>query len=118
VTAVYAFIAQEKADPTSPWSVAEMCRVLGVSRSGFYDWHARTPSQRDVTDRLLAAEIELGVLRAYLWGAAGARLAASAGLPGGPQAGRADHARTRLGRPDRPGASAYHPPRHHARACA
>jgi putative transposase len=58
VTAVYSFIAEEKADAASPWSVAEMCRVLGVSRSGFYDWEARQPSQRDVTDRLLAAEIE------------------------------------------------------------
>ena len=58
MTAVYSFIAEEKADPTSPWSVAQMCRVLQVSRSGFYDWEARQPSQRDVTDRLLAAEIE------------------------------------------------------------
>jgi putative transposase len=58
VTAVYSFIAEEKADAESPWSVAEMCRVLQVSRSGFYDWEARQPSQRDVTDRLLAAEIE------------------------------------------------------------
>jgi putative transposase len=56
VTAVYSFIAEEKADSRSPWSVAEMCRVLQVSRSGFYDWG--TASQRDVTDRLLAAEIE------------------------------------------------------------
>jgi putative transposase len=38
--------------------VAEMCRVLEVSRSGFYDWEARTPSQRHLTDRLLAGEIE------------------------------------------------------------
>jgi transposase InsO family protein len=58
VTAVYEFIAEEKADPASPWSVAMMCRMLEVSRSGFYDWEARQPSQRDVTDRLLAAEIE------------------------------------------------------------
>ena len=58
MTAVYSFIAEEKADPTSPWSVAQMCRVLQVSRSGFYAWEARQPSQRDVTDRLLAAEIE------------------------------------------------------------
>jgi hypothetical protein len=48
VTAVYSFIAEEKADAASPWSVAEMCRVLAVSRSGFYDWEARQPSQRDV----------------------------------------------------------------------
>lgn len=58
MTAVYSFIAEEKADPDAPWSVAQMCRVLEVSRSGFYDWEARQPSQRDVTDRLLAEEIE------------------------------------------------------------
>lgn len=58
MTAVYSFIAEEKADSDSPWSTAEMCRVLQVSRSGFYDWEARQPSQHDVTDRLLAEEIE------------------------------------------------------------
>jgi putative transposase len=58
VIAMYTFIAEEKADPTSPWSTAEMCRVLKVSRSGFYDWQSRPSSDRDVTDRLLAAEIE------------------------------------------------------------
>jgi len=35
VIAAYSFIAEEKADPESPWGVAEMCRVLEVSRSGF-----------------------------------------------------------------------------------
>ncbi len=55
---MYTFIAEEKADPESPWSTAEMCRVLQVSRSGFYDWQSRPPSDRDVTDRVLAAEIE------------------------------------------------------------
>ena len=54
---MYSFIAEEKAD-TSPWSVTEMCRELNVSRSGFYDWEARTPSRHDLDDRLLAAEIE------------------------------------------------------------
>lgn len=58
MTAVYSFVAEEKADHRSPWSVAEMCRTLGVSRQGFYDWEARPPSERQVTDRLLAAEIE------------------------------------------------------------
>ena len=32
VSAVYSFIAEEKADPRSGWSVAVMCRTLGVSR--------------------------------------------------------------------------------------
>ena len=35
-----------------------MCRVLDVSRSGFYDWHGRVPSDREVSDRRLAIEIE------------------------------------------------------------
>jgi transposase InsO family protein len=55
---MYSFIAEEKADPRCCWSVAEMCRVLGVSRQGFYDWEARPPSTRELTDRQLAVEIE------------------------------------------------------------
>jgi hypothetical protein len=34
---VYTFIAEEQATPTNtekPWTVAEMCRTLEVSRSG------------------------------------------------------------------------------------
>jgi putative transposase len=56
--AVFSFIAEEKADSSCGWSVAEMCRTLGVSRQGFYDWESRPPSGHAVTDRLLAAEIE------------------------------------------------------------
>ena len=56
--AVYSFVAEEKADSSCSWSVAEMCRTLGVSRQGFYDWQSRPPSDHAVTDRLLAAEIE------------------------------------------------------------
>ncbi|MEZ5298163.1 MAG: IS3 family transposase [Ilumatobacteraceae bacterium] len=56
--AIYSFIAEEQADPDCPWSVVEMCRVLEVSRSGFYDWEARPPSDREMTDRQLAIEIE------------------------------------------------------------
>jgi transposase InsO family protein len=55
---VYSFIAEEKADSSCSWGVAAMCRTLGVSRQGFYDWESRPPSDRQVTDRLLAAEIE------------------------------------------------------------
>ena len=45
--AIYSFIAEEQADPDCEWSVVEMCRVLEVSRS-----------DREVTDRQLAIEIE------------------------------------------------------------
>jgi transposase InsO family protein len=54
--AIYSFIAEEQANQV--WSVAEMCRVLEVSRSGFYDWQGRPPSQRELDDRQLAVEIE------------------------------------------------------------
>jgi transposase InsO family protein len=56
--AIYSFIAEEQANDACDWSVSEMCRVLGVSRSGFYGWQGRPPSPRDVADRQLAAEIE------------------------------------------------------------
>ena len=58
MTAVYSFIAEERANSSCPWSVAELCRVLEVSRSGFYDWEAHQPSEREVSDALLAEEIE------------------------------------------------------------
>jgi putative transposase len=74
--ALYSFIAEEKAEAESKWSVAQMCAVLGVSRSGFYDWEGRGPSDRDVSDRQLAGEIEAiweasdrtyGVPRVWRW---------------------------------------------------
>lgn len=53
-----------------------MCRTLGVSRQGFYDWQSRGPSARELGDRMLAAEIEAiwecsnrsyGVPRMHAW---------------------------------------------------
>lgn len=55
---MYSFIAEEKADPASTWTVAAMCRTLGVSRQGFYDWERREPCRRALTDRQLVVEIE------------------------------------------------------------
>jgi putative transposase len=55
---VYTFIGEEQANPDCEWTVAEMCRVLEVSRSGFYDWLDRPPSERELTDRMLTLEIE------------------------------------------------------------
>ncbi len=36
-----------------------MCRLYGVTRSGFYAWHKRTPSVRQQTDDLLTEQIKL-----------------------------------------------------------
>lgn len=49
----YAFIDAEKAQ----FPVLLLCKVLGVSRSGFYAWRARPASQRGKTDAELAQEI-------------------------------------------------------------
>lgn len=60
--AIYSFIAEEQADNDtgtgSGWSISEMCRTLGVSRSGYHDWVGREPSTRTITDAMLAVEIE------------------------------------------------------------
>lgn len=37
--------------------VAVACRVLGVSRSGYYDWHGRPPSAREEANTLLTKQI-------------------------------------------------------------
>ena len=34
-----------------------MCRVLGVSRSGYYAWRKRPPSKRDQKDAMLTKRI-------------------------------------------------------------
>jgi transposase InsO family protein len=49
----FAFIAAEKA--RAP--VAVLCRILEVSRSGFYAWEERGPSSRSADDRRLAVLI-------------------------------------------------------------
>ncbi len=40
------------------YSVTELCKVLEVSRSGYYQWRDRRPSQRAVEDQVLLAEIK------------------------------------------------------------
>jgi putative transposase len=49
----YRFIAAEKAK----LSVVRLCRVLGVSTSGFYDWQHLQPSARARTDAVLVDRI-------------------------------------------------------------
>ena len=48
----YAFIAREKA-----YAIAVLCRVLGVSPSGYYAWRTRGPSARGEADTALLARI-------------------------------------------------------------
>lgn len=57
--AVYSYIAEEQANDDNDWSVAEICRTLEVSRSGFYDWTNRPMCERELTDQQLTVEIEL-----------------------------------------------------------
>jgi transposase-like protein len=38
------------------YSVAPMCRLLRVSRSGFYAWQQRLPSAREMANRRLSSE--------------------------------------------------------------
>ena len=45
----YGFVARHQ----SIWPVRTMCRVLVVSRAGFYEWHARSPSRRSLEDARL-----------------------------------------------------------------
>lgn len=49
----FAFIKAEKANH----EVSLMCRVLGVSRSGFYAWCSRPPSERARMDARLSAHV-------------------------------------------------------------
>ena len=51
---VYRFISAEKART----SVSMCCELLGVSRSGYYDWLTRAPSDRALTDAWLLEQIK------------------------------------------------------------
>src|SRR5215208_521929 len=50
---IFGFIAAKKAEH----SISIMCRVLGVSRSGFHAWQGRKPSARAVEDQRLTVRI-------------------------------------------------------------
>jgi putative transposase len=39
------------------WSVRLMCRVLGVSTSGYYGWRSRPESTRSATNRQLLEDV-------------------------------------------------------------
>jgi hypothetical protein len=50
---LFRFIAAEKANH----SISLMCRLLGVSRSGFHAWERRPPSDRALADARLVERI-------------------------------------------------------------
>ena len=50
---LYKLIDAEKAS----YPISVLCRVLGVSRSGYYDWKDRAPSKRDRQDQALIGKI-------------------------------------------------------------
>jgi len=50
---VYRMISAEKAR----FPVSLQCELLGVSRSGYYEWLRRGPSDREIADELLTAKI-------------------------------------------------------------
>jgi putative transposase len=49
----FRFIAAEKAD----YPISLLCRMLGVSRSGFHAWRRRPPSDRELADAWLLERI-------------------------------------------------------------
>lgn len=51
---LFRFIEAEKAN----YPVVVLCRVVGVSRSGYYDWKGRPPSQRQRADGALTERIQ------------------------------------------------------------
>jgi putative transposase len=52
---VFEFIEANQAS----FPTAVMCRVLGVSTSGYYDWRRRPPSARAMADGVLAEQIKV-----------------------------------------------------------
>ncbi len=63
---LFRFIAAEKANHP----VSQLCRMLGVSRSGFHAWQRRPPSGRDLADAWLVERIkEIHVESRHTYGA-------------------------------------------------
>ena len=58
MTAKFAFIAVEKAEPTSVFPVVKMCRWLRVSTSGFYDYCNAVETDRDRRRAKVAAHVQ------------------------------------------------------------
>ena len=61
------------------WPIRVMCRVLGVSVSGYYAWRSRSESRRTIEDRGLLGDIRLA--HAESGGAYGARVSMPCSMP-------------------------------------
>lgn len=55
---MFSFVAKHR----GIWPVALICETLGVSRSGFYAWLTRKPSDRAKRDEMLTAEVRRSFL--------------------------------------------------------
>jgi putative transposase len=55
---MFAFIAKHR----GIWPVSWMCGALGVSRSGFFAWLGRSPSERASSDELVGAKVRASFL--------------------------------------------------------
>ena len=53
-TAAFEYVRQQ----VHQFPIAQLCRVLGISRSGFYAWDRRAPSTRSSQDQVLSGRIE------------------------------------------------------------
>jgi hypothetical protein len=47
-------------DNREEFPVIRMCKVLDVSRSGYYAWRGRPPSEREMANQKLYKEIKKG----------------------------------------------------------
>lgn len=50
-------MSANQADANNALGVRAMCRALGVSHSGYYDWQGRAPSARTIADAVLTERI-------------------------------------------------------------
>ena len=55
---MFSFVAKHR----GIWPVALICEALGVSRSGFYAWLTRSPSDRSRRDEALTVEVRRSFL--------------------------------------------------------
>ena len=55
---MFSFVAKHR----GIWPVAMICEALGVSRSGFYAWLTRSPSERTTRDEMLTTEVRRSFL--------------------------------------------------------